>query len=313
MYRIKEYTNLIKARVFYDGKGAYTFNLDKGIKAPNPYVFRGDHDQFVRFLMGIRAKDNKTWPRSVRGEKYADIASEIESGEDQIIYVWEHDFMRYINSRREAMTPGEFLIKCTNLCDEIGSYANDKTLSRNKGKGDVHIYRVIGGNASILVNPSQCKIAFKGYVKEETGEAVSEDFISMARVSFTPGVNRSKIISRFKIDSDYVVPKSHYDLFHRGQNPTVTEGKHMQEGITFSNIETLIADNMDVKHYSASRRGLEILGKGGEMTITERDIFLASDDGLLHMNIEIQKLEGVEVRLNSITFYVRGGGITLSL
>lgn len=93
----------------------------------------------------------------------------------------------------------------------------------------------------------------------------------------------------------------------------IGDKRQLHEGITFSSIETLIADNMDVKHYSASRRGLEILGKGGEMTITERDIFLASDDGLLHMNIEIQKLEGVEVRLNSITFYVRGGGITLSL
>lgn len=311
MYRIKEYTNLIKARVFYDGKGAYTLNLDKGIKAPNPYVFRGDHDQFVRFLMAIKAKDNKTWPRSVRGERYADIASEIESGEDQIIYVWEHDFMRYINSRREAMTPGDFLIKCTNLCDEIGSYANDKTLSRNKGKGNVRIYRVIGENASILVNPSQCRIAFKGYVKKESGEAFPEDFISMAKVSFEPYTNRNKTVPYFIVDSEYIVPKNHYDAFNREWKPIFTERKHMKEGISFSDIETLIADNMDVKHYGTSRRGLEISGKGGEMTITERDIFLASGDGHLQMNIEIQKLEGVEVRLNSITLYVRGGGITM--
>lgn len=99
MRRVHEYTNLAKARVFYDGKGAYTFNFDKGYKLPNPYVFRGEHDSFVRFLMGIKAKDNKTWPRSVRGERYSDIADEIESGSDQIIYVWEHDFMRYINRK----------------------------------------------------------------------------------------------------------------------------------------------------------------------------------------------------------------------
>lgn len=99
MRRVTEYTNLAKARVFYDGKGAYTFNFDKGHKLPNPYVFRGEHDSFVRFLMGIKAKDNKTWPRSVRGERYSDIADEIESGSDQIIYVWEHDFMRYINRK----------------------------------------------------------------------------------------------------------------------------------------------------------------------------------------------------------------------
>lgn len=101
MRRVQEYTNLAKVRVFYDGKEAYTFNFDKGYKLPNPYVFRGDHDSFVRFLMGIKAKDNKTWPRSVRGERYSDIADEIESGSDQIIYVWEHDFMRYINKKKE--------------------------------------------------------------------------------------------------------------------------------------------------------------------------------------------------------------------
>ena len=100
MRRVTEYTNLAKARVFYDGKGSYTFNFDKGYKLPNPYVFRGDHDSFVRFLMGIKAKDNKTWPRSVRGERYSDIADEIESGSDQIIYVWEHDFMRYLNHKK---------------------------------------------------------------------------------------------------------------------------------------------------------------------------------------------------------------------
>ena len=103
MHRIQvnEYTALLRIRVFHTG-GAYTLNIESGnnVKAPRQYVFRGNHDSFVRFLMGIKAKDNKTWPRSVRGERYSDIADEIENGTDQIIYVWEHDFMRYINKKR---------------------------------------------------------------------------------------------------------------------------------------------------------------------------------------------------------------------
>ena len=100
MKRMREYTALLKVRVFYTG-GVYTLNVESGnnVKAPRQYVFRGDHDSFVRFLMGIKAKDNKTWPRSVRGERYADIATEIENGSDQIIYVWEHDYMRYLNRK----------------------------------------------------------------------------------------------------------------------------------------------------------------------------------------------------------------------
>ena len=100
MKRMREYTALLKVRVFYTS-GAYTLNVESGnsVKAPRQYVFRGDHYSFVRFLMGIKAKDNKTWPRSVRGERYADIATEIENGSDQIIYVWEHDYMRYLNRK----------------------------------------------------------------------------------------------------------------------------------------------------------------------------------------------------------------------
>ena len=99
--KFNEYVSLLKIRVFYSG-GAYTLNVESGAKkAPDHFVFRGDHDSFVRFLMGIKAKDNKTWPRSVRGERYTDIANEIENGSDPIIYVWEHDYMRYINKKKE--------------------------------------------------------------------------------------------------------------------------------------------------------------------------------------------------------------------
>ena len=104
MEKMKEYTALLKIRIFYTG-GAYTLNIESGAKrAPRQYVFRGGHDSFVRFLMGIKAKDNKTWPRSVRGERYADIANEIESGSDQIIYVWEHDYIRYLNRAKESVS-----------------------------------------------------------------------------------------------------------------------------------------------------------------------------------------------------------------
>lgn len=97
-----EDVNLLKATVFFDGKESYTFNFNKPKRAPNPYVFRGDHDSFVKFLMGIKAKDEKTYPNSVRGERYADIATEIEDGTDKNIYVWEHDFMRYIKKVNET-------------------------------------------------------------------------------------------------------------------------------------------------------------------------------------------------------------------
>lgn len=154
MYRIKEYTNLIKARVFYDGKGAYTFNLDKGIKAPNPYVFRGDHNQFVRFLMAIKAKDNKTWPRSVRGERYADIASEIESGEDQTIYVWEHDFMRYINRTRESRRINEAILQGPNVSKDFYDFITSSDLFERTG--NLHyseVYQYKNSSIFITINP----------------------------------------------------------------------------------------------------------------------------------------------------------------
>lgn len=139
MRRVHEYTNLAKARVFYDGKGSYTFNFNKGIKLPNPYVFRGDHDSFVRFLMGIKAKDNKTYPRSVRGERYADIAYEIENGTDQIIYVWEHDFMRYINKQKnKKFSEGVFSVRDTEHLADIIRAEYDGFFTESEGKdGDV--------------------------------------------------------------------------------------------------------------------------------------------------------------------------------
>lgn len=166
MRRVQEYTNLAKARVFYDGKGAYTFNFDKGHKLPNPYVFRGEHDSFVRFLMGIKAKDNKTWPRSVRGERYSDIADEIESGSDQIIYVWEHDFMRYIN-RKESISLNEASYSSNNIISFIEYVHKVGTVGKDWMHweyGKFHItpiedaYEIKAVNSVFDINPELYKI-----------------------------------------------------------------------------------------------------------------------------------------------------------
>ena len=158
MKRMREYTALLKVRVFYTG-GVYTLNVESGnnVKAPRQYVFRGDHDSFVRFLMGIKAKDNKTWPRSVRGERYADIADEIENGSDQIIYVWEHDYMRYLN-RKNA--------------NESVSRKNEATLT-----DAIDLYRYLSDNPRWDIfdeRPDLTSFSYKGkvfidFTKDEKG------------------------------------------------------------------------------------------------------------------------------------------------
>lgn len=200
MRRIHEYTNLAKARVFYDGKGSYTFNFDKGYKLPNPYVFRGDHDSFVRFLMSIKAKDNKTWPRSVRGERYSDIADEIESGSDQIIYVWEHDFMRYINkkkenySMKESQTSFKNILSFIEYIHKVGAVGRDWM---HWEYGKFHItpiedaYEVKAVNSVFDINPDLYKIKSLGIRvtvqgKEESFVIYNEDvrFISLNKDLF---------------------------------------------------------------------------------------------------------------------------------
>lgn len=121
---LKEYTALLKIRVFHTG-GAYTFNIETGARRAKNYIFRGDHDAFVRFLMGIKAKDNKTWPRSVRGERYSDIADEIENGSDQIIYVWEHDYMRYINRISTKKSEAQKMVNWDDLIDILWDHFKD--------------------------------------------------------------------------------------------------------------------------------------------------------------------------------------------
>lgn len=158
MKRMREYTALLKVRMFYTG-GVYTLNVESGnnVKAPRQYVFRGDHDSFVRFLMGIKAKDNKTWPRSVRGERYADIATEIENGSDPIIYVWEHDYMRYLNRKNTS---------------ESISRKNEATLTDT-----IDLYRYLSDNPRWEVfddRPDLTSFSYKGkvfidFTKDEKG------------------------------------------------------------------------------------------------------------------------------------------------
>lgn len=121
MPQLTEYTALLKIRVFKLG-GAYTLTIESGAKkAPKSYTFQGDHDAFVRFLMAIQAKDNKTWPRSVRGERYSDIANGVDSGEDSIIYVWEHDYMRYLNRAKKENTVRESVMDIDDFYDYISN------------------------------------------------------------------------------------------------------------------------------------------------------------------------------------------------
>jgi len=78
--------HLVKIQVFFDGKDAFSFNYEGKV-----HVFHGDKAQLTKFLQSFKAKDNKTQPRSVRGERYADIAQEIIDQTDNVIYAWSND------------------------------------------------------------------------------------------------------------------------------------------------------------------------------------------------------------------------------
>ena len=86
--------HLVKIQVFFDGKDAFSFNYEGKV-----YVFHGDKTSLTKFLQSFKAKDNKTQPRSVRGERYADIAQEIIDQSDNIIYAWSNDLNNVVNKR----------------------------------------------------------------------------------------------------------------------------------------------------------------------------------------------------------------------
>jgi len=89
--------HLVKLQVFYDGKDAYSFNYEGKV-----HVFRGTVEELAKFLQSFRAKDNKTQPRSTRGERYIDIANEIMNQTDNIIYAWSNDLSNALLKREDS-------------------------------------------------------------------------------------------------------------------------------------------------------------------------------------------------------------------
>lgn len=108
--------HLVKIQVFFDGKDAFSFNYEGKV-----HVFHGDKVQLTKFLQSFKAKDNKTQPRSVRGERYADIAQEIIDQTDNIIYAWSNDLSN-ATMKKES-------VEKVNESDEI--YLNGKTFKSN--------------------------------------------------------------------------------------------------------------------------------------------------------------------------------------
>lgn len=89
---IKNYSEdrkLIRVSVLYDGARSWTLQWKGGFK-----VFRGSIEDFSKFLMKIKAKDDKESPRSFRSLTYINIAKEITNGSDIIIWVWEKDLKK---------------------------------------------------------------------------------------------------------------------------------------------------------------------------------------------------------------------------
>lgn len=89
--------------------------------------------------------------------------------------------------------------------------------------------------------------------------------------------------------------------------------KQFIESIPFEEIETLIANNLDTKHYTTTPNGgIEAKGRGGKVYFGPYgSIVLTSKDGNIQMNVNSFKLAGVKVLSHSITFYISGGGITI--
>lgn len=85
------------------------------------------------------------------------------------------------------------------------------------------------------------------------------------------------------------------------------------ENIPFEEIESLIAENLDTKHYNVTPTGaVDIKGKGGRLYISSKgSIVLENKDKTIQMNITSDKLSGVGVDTHSITLYLAGGGITI--
>ena len=89
--------------------------------------------------------------------------------------------------------------------------------------------------------------------------------------------------------------------------------KQFTESIPFEEIETLIANNLDIRHYSTTPTGgIEAKGRGGRLYISSRgSIVLENKDNTIQMNVTAKDIGGVRVDTHSITLYLAGGGITI--
>lgn len=81
---LNEDRRLVKVEVYNDGN-TWTLQWERG-----HYVFRGNEDQFRRFLIKIQAADTREEPRSYRSMRWKDLAYELANGVDRHIWVWKH-------------------------------------------------------------------------------------------------------------------------------------------------------------------------------------------------------------------------------
>lgn len=81
-YGLQEQRRLVKCRVYNDGN-SYTFHFPGGYK-----VYRGTFEGFVKFLQKMKVSDVQTAPKSVRQTTYKKIATEITTGTDNEVWIW---------------------------------------------------------------------------------------------------------------------------------------------------------------------------------------------------------------------------------
>lgn len=218
--------HLVKIEVFFDGKNAFSFNYEG-----NVYVFRGDANQLARFLQSIKAKDNNTQPRSVRGERYADIAQEIIDKTDNIIYAWSNDLSNAINKRKEEVektTEGlddiilssktfisSGLFKRVEVtynktwAEALATFADDPKAHK------LNFYLISDVSYSIL---EICKLTNQRrnvlFFKDKNGVSEGEDIILLPNSRFSNAFASSKKITFIGIEDSHLVIKSGSDYFH---------------------------------------------------------------------------------------------------
>ena len=176
---LNESRHLVKIEVFVS-MGAFTFNFEG-----RAFVFRGNFEEFRRFLMAIKAKDNKEDPRSFRSETYARIATEIMDGTDSIIYAYSSDLYPVVNKKKESKNP--LIIECgSRKKEELGGHLdNIKNFMIRSGCKDLSL----SDDEIVLKNT-------KGEFIQMTTER-GNYYISVDEVDFVAPTNKTKVIQSF--------------------------------------------------------------------------------------------------------------------